>query len=717
MYGERITLSYIAVIGCAAYFLAYLVEAAFCLLLSPKYPHFYIISLLSYLLLAVAALAGSVVFKYSLQWLLGLRGVLTDEELRFSASKAALIFVVLSPTFLYGYFQIIMVYRWTLKQASSIAAFVFMCAYFFILCAWVTRGLKPDRIKSFKRMMIYLIVVGPVITNLTMFFLTGEMLGDSGFMKFILSLVFYIGFTGVLILVLARTVFSPSKFKVNIAAVSFLVFFVISLVLAMNIRDRHIYVDRAESSPTQNPQSLQSPNIFLLVMDTARYDRLSCYGYHEQTTPNIDAFSEVSVVFENAISASPWTLPSHASMFTGLPAYIHNAVYSSSDEFKSANILSNEFTTLAEILRQSGYATGASISNFGYVGRWTGLSQGFDYYWCAAERGASTLVNILAMKLNIKNHKRFLWQTGINPINDAKRINTMALKWAKKQQKKNKRFFLFLNYMETHGFHYLPQPYSHKYVSPPKNIVFTEKRKPCGIINDTKTSGIFCKWYDNEIASLDHEIGRFLNSLGHNNMFDDSLIIVTSDHGELLGEHKYHGHQYFLYEELLKIPLIVKYPHSSQPEVDAEKRIQNIDIFAEILNAAKIPIPEAVVGTPFGRDSSRTIFSEVRSSPRARNCPDRFGKDLVCIYTSEAPGYKMILNPHEPVELYDLESDPREQTNLLESGLAIKNSLEDLLKQYIQELNLVRQVYKTGYEKSKLDKATRDRLRALGYIK
>jgi len=700
-----------------AYLFAYLVEAIFCFLLSPKYPHFYIISLLAYLLLAVAALAGSAVLKYALRWLLGLRGSRTDEELHFSSSKAALLVAVLSPSVIYGFFQIIMVYRWSLKQPSSMIAFVFLFVYFFILCAVVTRGLKPDQTQSLKRMAIYVLIAGPIITNLTMFFLTGEMLGDSGFFKFILSLVFYIGFVGALVLVLARTVSSPSKFKVSIAAGVFLLFFVSCLVLAMNIRDRRTYSDGAESSPIQNPQNSQSPNIFLLVMDTARYDRLSCYGYPEKTTPNIDAFAEKSVVFKNAISAAPWTLPSHASMFTGLPAHIHNGVYSSTDEFKTANILSDEFTTLAEILRQSGYATGASVSNSGYVGKWTGLSQGFDYYWCAAERGSSTLVNILAMKLNIKNHKKFLWNTGINPINDAGRINHMALKWAKKQQKKNKKFFLFLNYMETHGFNYLPKPYSHKFVPPPRDVVFKDKMKSCGIINDTKTSDIFSKWYDNEIASLDHEIGRFLNSLGHNDMFDDSLIIVTSDHGELLGEHKYHGHQYFLYEELLKIPLIVKYPHSPQPEIDTAKRIQNTDIFSEILDAAKVPIPEAVVGTSFGQDSSRTIFAEVRSSPRARNCPERFGKDLVCIYTPEAPGYKMILNPLEAVELYDLESDPQEQNNLLESGLAIKNSLEDLLKQYIQELSLLRQVYKAGYEKSKLDKATRDRLRALGYIK
>jgi arylsulfatase A-like enzyme len=281
------------------------------------------------------------------------------------------------------------------------------------------------------------------------------------------------------------------------------------------------------------------PNIILITLDTTRAYHLSCYGYHRQTSPNLDRLANESVLYTKAIAPSSWTLPSHASLFTGKFTSSHGAQYDpegplyltdglrgpdSWQKFRARGLAKNEMT-LADILKGEGYITGAVLGG-PWLKKVFGLSKGFDFY---DDREISTLNGRLA-----------------------RQVTDSALKWIEKYR--TKEFFLFMNYFDPHTPYMAPEGFARAFL--PKGTDLGRRRPT---IEENKAL------YDAEILYMDHYFGKFLQKLKAWNLYENSMIIVTADHGELLGEHGKYEHGQYLYQEEIHVPLIIKFPGSEVP--------------------------------------------------------------------------------------------------------------------------------------------------------
>lgn len=393
-------------------------------------------------------------------------------------------------------------------------------------------------------------------------------------------------------------------------------------------------------------------HIVLISIDTCRADYLSCYGYRRQTTPNIDKFAEESIVFTNVISPIPMTLPSHCSMLTGtIPPYhgIHDNFDYRLDE---SNV------TLAEILKDNGFTTGAIISAFVLDSQF-GLDQGFDSYNDKFEEEH--------MALNISERK-------------GAEVNRFALEWL--DQNKDEKFFMFLHYFDPHFGYEAPEPFASEFTDSP---------------------------YAAEIAYTDDCIGQVIRKLKDLGLYDSSLIIITSDHGEMLGEHGENTHMYFIYQSAIKVPLIFKLPGRRKPErIDSPVGI--IDIVPTICSALGIAIDPDVQGKDlFGKssaDEDRYIYSESLYATR-------YGGNSLLGVVTERFKYIQTTRP----ELYDLVEDPREMKNLVTNQPQRARILQDALKQILEQSVRMSPIGTGGAEsKLELDERSRKRLESLGYV-
>ncbi len=462
------------------------------------------------------------------------------------------------------------------------------------------------------------------------------------------------------------------------------------------------------------------PNVALIVMDTSRAANMSLYGYQRPTTPNLEKLAKESTLFTNAISSAPWTLPSHATLFTGLPSYLHFATYGKS-ETEPLVPLSQGYDTLAEILAANGYSTGAVVANTAVLSPRLGLNQGFSYHWwgCSSTqrlffKAFLTGLRGFFSKESIDHIERIC---GIARLNDAQRINLVSMDWLERHTKKNRPWFLFINYMETHGTYYLPAPYSHKFTTPPMPA-WGERDPHTGTPTnlDPKHIERIRDWYDNEMAYLDHQIGLMIKALKARNLYTNTLIIITSDHGELMGEHGETGHGFWLYQELLHVPLLVKYPYTKNKGIVNNSYVQNSDIFAEILKVAGIVIPKDIYGQAFD-EVNHKIFSEAYRVPAsAKKWPERYDDDLKAIISKNHVSRKLIHSEKGKHELFDVAMDPQEKQNLMDSEKT-QQILEEF-KQFMSTLIPLQLEYKKkkSAPPPQLDKDTMDRLRTLGYV-
>jgi arylsulfatase A-like enzyme len=194
------------------------------------------------------------------------------------------------------------------------------------------------------------------------------------------------------------------------------------------------------------------------------------------------------------------------------------------------------------------------------------------------------------------------------------------------------------------------------------------------------------------MACLDYEIGRLLKELKKRKLYDDTLIVITSDHGELLGEHEDIGHSFWLYQELLHVPLIVKYPQQRMAGQVRKNAVQNSDIFAEILEQAGIEMPPDIVGQPLAR-VDHMIFSEMKCNDTnwGQKWPNRYKYNLQAIYSKVFNHFKLIHSDAGEDELYDIGTDSKEMLNLLDPIKKI--IIQDELNKYLSTLNPLHVAY------------------------
>ena len=384
------------------------------------------------------------------------------------------------------------------------------------------------------------------------------------------------------------------------------------------------------------------PNVLLISLDTTRRDHLSCYGYERPTTPNIDALANEGLLFTRAAAVSSWTLPTHVSMLTGLYPRTHGAHFMAQDEESavpefSLGAMTPSCRTLAEVLDVAGFNTGAIVSNSYFLQPKLGLNRGFHHY-------------------DFTQAGEPLFYRPAEEITDA------AVDWLGKQANP---FFLFLNYMDPHAPYLPPEPYDRRFASFPEQgelrrsfadwKAYTERTaqvKQGGKPLSEREAAYFRDQYDGELAYLDAEVGRLLDWLRDQDRFDDTLIVVTSDHGEAFGEHGVAGHGVTLYEHQLAIPLIVKPPGSANAE-RIDVRVSQVDIFPTVLEILGMEVPGDIQGASVLERHDRERFVEKRSK--------KTGQWEFAIYRDAKKVYfKRPKGGGSEVELYDLSLDPAE---------------------------------------------------------
>jgi len=401
----------------------------------------------------------------------------------------------------------------------------------------------------------------------------------------------------------------------------------------------------------KQPGSKKIRNILLISIDTCRADYLSCYGHTGQTTPTIDAVAQEGILYENVVTTIPLTLPAHSSMFTGtIPPYhsVHDNI-----DYK----LDKSNVTLAEVLQQEGFVTGAIISAFVLDSRF-GLAQGFKTYDDQFDYNQN----------NVFSSER---------IGDEASRHTNA--WLEKNR--DERFFLFLHYYDAHYPWIPPEPFKSSYASDP---------------------------YAGEVAYVDHCIRLVLDKLKSLGLYDSTMIIVTADHGESLEEHGEITHGDFIYQSTLKIPLILRIPGGPRG-VKVRERTGVIDIFPTICSILGIECPSQIQGKDISHYFSKRSYPEKERLfycesllPTQYDCNPLVGlidKDFKYIRTTRP-------------ELYNLRNDPKELNNLANEQPKKAHIMQEKLEQII-ETQLGKQKIDS---KLLLDAESISRLESLGYV-
>lgn len=423
-----------------------------------------------------------------------------------------------------------------------------------------------------------------------------------------------------------------------------------------------------------------TPNVILVVLDTVRADHLSAYAYHRKTSPHLHDFANQSVRYTQAVAPSSWTHPSHASMMTGLMPSVHGARYYAPISTDSAVLkpLANEYVTLAERLEEAGFSTGAIIANHGGLRRELGLAQGFGHY---DERARSSLKTVHTKTVStarwiIRLLQRFSGREQLGfEMRDAEDINRTALSWLDSVE--NEPFFLFINYADAHA-PYRPHPEWHGRLGLAPNPVVEEATStPENRGTRTKLSESMDR-YDGEIAYLDHRLGELFQSLRSRGLFESTLIIVTSDHGEAFGEHGYTGHFNSVYQEEVHVPLIIRYPGGMTRGT--------VDEPTSLTAVYSLVLDEVGLGSIASRDhrtAAHLVLSELHRPTLNKNGTEAW----VTRALYEPSGRKTIMAQDREYEweLYDLATDPGELENLAVSKFDIPPRARDALLDWAEQ--------------------------------
>jgi arylsulfatase A-like enzyme/Flp pilus assembly protein TadD len=400
----------------------------------------------------------------------------------------------------------------------------------------------------------------------------------------------------------------------------------------------------------------QAWNVVLITIDTLRADHLGCYGYKEIKTPNIDALAADGTRFERAFAVVPVTLPSHTTMLTGTYPML-----SGMHDF-SVNKLSAQQPTLASVLKQTGYTTGAVVGSAVLDSRF-GLNQGFDFYYDHFDFSRLDEANLDEME---------------RPGNQ---VADLTLDWLNKTWPK--KFFLWMHLYDPHFPYNPPEPYQTQYAG---------------------------RLYDGEIAFADEQVGRLVRFLKDKGIYQNTVIVLAGDHGEGLGEHGEKTHGFFIYNSTMHVPLIIRLPEIKGGQT-VEEMVSLVDLTPTVLGAVGVDVPAEAQGKSLlalvrggeGQvtESARTVYGETYLPRLHFNWSELRGAENTKYHFIDAP---------KP-ELYDMAKDPAELHNLFVEKKAVSEEMRAKLVAMIREYSAGKELA----EKTSLDPALAERLKSLGY--
>lgn len=425
--------------------------------------------------------------------------------------------------------------------------------------------------------------------------------------------------------------------------------------------------------PTQeHPRAVRErPDVVLISFDTTRIDRLSIYGAERPTSPELRKFAQHAVIYDRAYATSSWTLPSHCSMFTGRMPLEHGAHNHPSGEANLGQLLDGknlmglrtsplgeQQLTLAELLSSKGYATGAFVGGPWLVPRF-GAMQGFR------ETGGS--INKL----------------GGRPANE---VTDEALAWVETVAEEEP-IFLFLNYFDPHW------PY----------------QPPAGFTHFARGNTQASDWdlYDGEIRFMDTHFGRLLRELRALNRYENTLIIVVGDHGQLFDEHGVTGHSHWLYEPLVRVPLVVRQPKAHGMRGRSHELVSVMDLPAIVAKTLNFDLPPQFESVSPGK--RREVFSEVYQTEYLPE--DQGGEDLERdLFTVLRPPWKLILDSRGKTQLYNVYEDASESVDHAPERTLPTEALTRIIERWRDETIAPERV------RASADSETILQLQQLGYL-
>lgn len=452
---------------------------------------------------------------------------------------------------------------------------------------------------------------------------------------------------------------------------------------------------RREIPGTGHPQ----PNVLLISIDTLRPDHLKCYGYKRSTSPHIDKLAAAGMLFENHISSTSWTLPAHAALFTALPDSVHGCT-------DTNRKLHENFITLAEIFAQAGYNTVGFFSG-PYLHPAFGLGQGFVHY-----------ENCTSYAKTIDDKPAEQWAMSIDVMRQSHRDITNPIVYAafKKWLAKNKdtRFFMFVHLWDTHFDFIPPPPYDKMFDPDYKGSLsgvdfFFDKRINAAM--PRRDLQHIISLYDGEIAWTDYHVGLMIGDLEKAGLLEKTVVAVTSDHGTEFFDHGDKAHRKTLFDEVIRIPLIIRYPQVLPAGLRVRAQTRLIDVAPTLVELAGLPAAANVMGFSLLKLASQKdpgfdnlAISELFS----------VGRNMRAIRTLE---WKLI-DRLDLKERYfiDLIKDPGEQDFRCDLAQAPDNRFFSRYRQVSKDLILHRSRWARYIDRATVPDDVLKQLKSLGYL-
>ena len=467
---------------------------------------------------------------------------------------------------------------------------------------------------------------------------------------------------------------------------------------------------------------MKKPNVIILLLDAVRTKNLSIYGYHKDTTPNMSKILTDSTLYKNMISSSYWTMPSVASLFTGTYVSEHYLVH-------NGDKLTTDLTTIAEKLKELGYYT-LGISPNPFASGYSGLDRGFDVFENFYDNSFKHKVfsifnkyiksdikkpnNITEEKKDKDNiftkfSKKIYWELSGLSDKFARKTNNEIVHFIKNHDR-NIPFFIYAHYNESHTPFVIPNKYRYKFLNKEnkKEMWKIEQDLIKYYMDDDlniEDARLLEEIYEGSINYLDNTVYNLYKFLEKEKILDNTIFIITSDHGDQFGEHGLVFHEFSLYETLIKVPLIIRYPKGYPKNIVNYDIVQNVDIFPTILdvineseNFSQLQGNSLISDSIKNRDNF--AISELYKPLGPRLVPYKnkllhYDKKLLSIRTENK---KFIYSSDGVHELYDIKKDPNEVNNIYEKNYDIESEFGIDSKKWIDKFELV-----SEYSKSLLE--------------